>query len=135
MKGKTYQAVQYQHLTAEETRAEMYDADMAQYAANLLTMLRNKVKKKVEEQPNEKCFLITYSLKKGINKFKEKGSESATSEMQQLHDRDCWHPIHISTLSQSEKKKALESLIFLVEKKTAESKPATAQTAASSAIG
>ncbi len=35
-----------------------------------------------------------------------------------VHDRDCWKPIDVSTMSAQERKKALESLIFLVEKKS-----------------
>ena len=38
--------------------------------------------------------------------------------MKQLHDRDCWKPIKLKDLSKSEKNKALESLLFLVEKKS-----------------
>ena len=37
--------------------------------------------------------------------------------MKQLHDRSCWKPISVQTLTPTERKKALESLIFLVEKK------------------
>ena len=44
--------------------------------------------------------------------------DSAKSEMQQLHDRECWTPISVESMTQKEKSKALESLIFLVEKKS-----------------
>ena len=37
--------------------------------------------------------------------------------MKQLHDRSCWKPIRLEDLTPSERRKALESLIFLVEKK------------------
>ena len=37
--------------------------------------------------------------------------------MKQLHDRGCWQPIDVSTMTPTEKAKALESLIFLVEEK------------------
>ena len=37
--------------------------------------------------------------------------------MKQLHDRTCWQPIKVDTMTPTEKTKALESLIFLVEKK------------------
>ena len=39
-------------------------------------------------------------------------------EMKQLHDRDCFGPIDISTLTPLERKRALESFMFLVEKKS-----------------
>ena len=38
--------------------------------------------------------------------------------MKQLHDQDCWTPIKLQTPSPTERKKALESLTFLVEKKS-----------------
>ena len=64
-----------------------------------------------------KNFLVTYSLNKGLKKFKQKGFDAAKGEMKQLHDRSCWKPIDVSTMTPTEKAKALESLIFLVEKK------------------
>ena len=62
-------------------------------------------------------FITTYSLKTGINKFGKNGVEAAKSEMQQLHDRKCFIPIAKEELSALEKKRALESLIFLTEKR------------------
>ena len=42
--------------------------------------------------------------------------------MAQLHDRECFKPIHKHALSNIEKKRALELLIFLTEKKSGELK-------------
>ena len=115
MTGQTYShSTPQMHLMVPENEASEYGTDAAQYAANLLHMLRYKhsVQKKAHQ------FLITYSLQKGIKKFGTKGYQSALNEMKQLHDRDCWTPIKLQSLSKSERKKALESLIFLVEKKS-----------------
>jgi len=117
MKGRSHGDVQYQHLIVEDSEATEYEPEIAQYAANLMTVLRHKVQRRQVARKGN-CFLVNYSLKKGIEKFGDKGYESAKSEMQQLHDRECWTPIHISTMSPTEKRKALESLIFLVEKKS-----------------
>mgnify|MGYP001790741643 FL=1 len=73
--------------------------------------------RKVARKKRHKSFLVTYSLTKGIKKFKKKGYDAAKGEMKQLHDRSCWQPIDVSTMTPTEKAKALESLIFLVEKK------------------
>ena len=62
--------------------------------------------------------LMARLLSQGIDKFKQKGYDSAKNKMKQLHDRDCWKPISIQGMSKTEKAKALESLIFLVEKKS-----------------
>ena len=102
MTGQTHNERQmFQGLTVDESQATEYTKDVAQYAAN---------------------FLVTYSLKQGLKKYQDKGYKSAKKEMQQLHDRRCWNPIDVSTLTPTEREKALESLIFLVEKKSGEIK-------------
>ena len=117
MKGQSHDQV---HLQINESEATEYETDVAQYAVNLLMQMRDctNTSKPWTRSSTWKNFLITYSLKKGIEKFKERGYESARKEMQQLHDRSCWYPIHLKDLSNAERKKALESLIFLVEKKS-----------------
>ena len=59
----------------------------------------------------------TYSLNKGIQRFGKKGRDAAFEEMKQLNDREVFETIDVSKLSVKEKRQALESLIFLVEKK------------------
>jgi hypothetical protein len=97
-----------------EEEGTHYEYDFAVYAVHLLTALKERVVETDKLYSN----LITYSLQKGIKKFGRAGFDSAKGEMQQLHDRECWQPIKVETMSASEKKKALESLIFLVEKKS-----------------
>ena len=43
--------------------------------------------------------------------------------MLQLHQRTAFTPLYVNELTAEEKKRALESLIFLVEKKMVASKP------------
>ena len=59
-----------------------------------------------------------YIVQKGLKLFGQKGREAAASEMGQLHNRECFHPIHVSDMSASEKSKAQEALMFLSEKKS-----------------
>ena len=59
----------------------------------------------------------TFSLKKGIKKFGERGVAAALTEMEQLHQRDCWKPRKVEDLTPEQKKKALDSLLFLTEKR------------------
>ena len=104
------------HLQVKEEDATPYDKELAHCAVNLLSAFKSRsVWKKTNRQHSH---LVTYSLQKGLKKFGRAGFDSAKSEMQQLHDRDCWKPISVHSMSSSEKKKALESLIFLVEKKS-----------------
>ena len=66
--------------------------------------------------------IVTYSLQKGIKKFGQRGRDSAFKEMKQMKDRDCFEPIHKSSLNETERKRVMESLIFLTEKKSGEIK-------------
>jgi hypothetical protein len=62
-------------------------------------------------------FLQTYSLKQGIKKFGKQGIEAVHKEMKQIHDRVVFEPISIKEMTKLEKKRAMESLILLTEKR------------------
>jgi len=47
----------------------------------------------------------------------KQGRKAALSEMKQLHDWEYSKPINVKDMTKSEKHKAIESLLFLVEKK------------------
>ena len=51
-------------------------------------------------------FAQQYSLKRGIKKSGGRPKSSATSEANQLYQRDCWKPIQIKDLTRSERIKA-----------------------------
>ena len=61
--------------------------------------------------------IVTYSLKAGINKFGTEAKASAHKEMKQLHDRSCFQSVHKCLLNKSERQRAMESLLFLTEKR------------------
>ena len=63
------------------------------------------------------CNVQTFSLKQGIKKFGERGKQAAMKELRQLHDRVVFEPVDVSTLTSDDKQKAMESLIFLAEKR------------------
>jgi hypothetical protein len=62
-------------------------------------------------------FAETFSLKRGLKKFGERGHTAASNEMKQLHQRAVFKPLDISRLSFDEKRKTMRSLIFLTEKR------------------
>ena len=62
-------------------------------------------------------FIQTYSLNKGLKKFGDRGKDAAQKEMKQLHDRVVFEPILIADMTQLERNRAMESLIFLTEKR------------------
>jgi hypothetical protein len=63
------------------------------------------------------AFIEAFGLKKGLKHFGKKGYDAALGEVKQLHDRVVFCPVDISKLTQQETKRAMESLIFLVEKR------------------
>jgi hypothetical protein len=62
-------------------------------------------------------FLQTYSWKQGIKKFGTQGITAVHKEMKQIHDQVVFEPISIEEMTKLEKKRVMESLIFLTEKR------------------
>jgi hypothetical protein len=89
---------------------EEYTPQNARVIATVLSHITNKIE-------THESFAQTFSLKKGIKVFGEKGEEAAYKEMKQLHDRVVFEPIKIHEMTPIERKRAMESLIFLVEKR------------------
>ena len=79
----------------------------------------------VHEKKQGHQFVQTYSLTKGLNEFGEQGRKAAFGEMKQLHDRVVFEPIRVEEMTQLEKRQAMESLIFLVEKRDSRIKART----------
>jgi hypothetical protein len=61
--------------------------------------------------------MTQYSLKKGFNKFPKKAEAAVTKELLQIHMKDTVAPINGAELADEQKKAALESLMFLKEKR------------------
>jgi hypothetical protein len=53
----------------------------------------------------------------GLRKFQKVGEEAVSKELKQLHMRETFTPLHSNDLSDSQKQKSLESLMFLNEKR------------------
>jgi hypothetical protein len=70
-------------------------------------------------------FIQAYGLKRELKHFGEKGYNAAMEEMKQLHKRAVFNPINVHELTQKAKRRALESLIFLVEKRNGRVKART----------
>jgi hypothetical protein len=52
-----------------------------------------------------------------LKKFGQKGSDAATKELKEFHDRVCFEPISVADMSQSEIQKSMEALMLLTEKR------------------
>eukprot|EP00957_Ditylum_brightwellii_P079041 6011857-Ditylum_brightwellii.AAC.1 len=70
------------------------------------------------KEEGQQCqFAQTYGLRKWLNKFGNKGKTAVNKEFGQLHSRNVFEPIHVKDLTLLEKKRAMESLIFLTKKR------------------
>ena len=73
--------------------------------------LHSKCMEHVVEEHRQQ-HVVTYSLKAGI-----KNLATDPEEMKLLHDRSCFRPVHKCSHNKFEKQKAMESLLFLTEKR------------------
>jgi hypothetical protein len=62
-------------------------------------------------------FAQQYMVQRGLKKFGQKGADAATKEMDQLHRRNCFTPIDVASMTQEERRKTVEALMFLTEKR------------------
>jgi hypothetical protein len=69
-------------------------------------------------QPTKK----QYGLKTGLKRFGSRGETAVTKELAQLHTLNCFRPRHPSTLTHTDRRNALSSLMFLTEKRSGEVK-------------
>jgi hypothetical protein len=105
----------WQHLQAREDNTEHYSSESAQIIA--MTMVHYNTELIGINDTQASSFLQTYSLKQGIKKFGEQGIKAVHKEMKQIHDRVVFEPISIEKMTILERKRAMESLIFLTEKR------------------
>jgi hypothetical protein len=80
---KTYDAQMNQTGTVEME----YDLQGAKMFVMLITYLQDKMVVKRQEVHSQ--HVITYSLKRGVNKFGSRPEAAAMKEMQQMLDREC----------------------------------------------
>ena len=62
-----------------------------------------------------RCFTHC-SLQVATNKFGKPAEDAAFKEMKQLHDRIAFNPLNVASMMHKERRKALESLVFVKEK-------------------
>jgi hypothetical protein len=63
------------------------------------------------------AFAQTYSLVKGLKKFGSAREEAVYKEIEQLHNRGCFKPIHIESYGSASRQQVMESIMFLTEKR------------------
>jgi hypothetical protein len=61
-------------------------------------------------------FAQQYIIQRGLKKFGQCGADAATKEMNQLHRRHCFTPIHVASLKPEERHKCVDVLMFIGKK-------------------
>jgi Reverse transcriptase (RNA-dependent DNA polymerase) len=116
---KTYKGISNAQ-TSENNTFTIKDVKEAQVFATVVMIIRERGTATKVKHGHQ--FVETYSLKRAINKFGEDAKQAAQGEMQQLQDRDCFRPISKRELTALERSRAVESLLFVVEKKSGKKK-------------
>lgn len=94
----------HNHLQTQSINPTYYTDEYAKLIATTMTSMNY-------------TFAQKYSLAKGINIFGNRGSKAAYNKMKQLHNQCVFKPINVGKLSTNERRRVMESLIFLTEKK------------------
>ena len=63
------------------------------------------------------AIIQTFSLKKGLKVFGDKGKDAVKSELQQMQDMAVYTPLDPTSLTPEQRKQALSWFMFLVEKR------------------
>ena len=116
MGGKTYTLIIQAETNQDKDKGLVYNHDEVTVLATITTTFNKWMECTDEEQGQQ--YIVTYSLKAGINKFCKQAKASAHREMKQLHDSSCFRPVHKCSLNKSERQRAMESLLFLKRKET-----------------
>ena len=110
MKGQSYSGIEL----CQDDRVE-YDQDMGIVLAKIICTLN-------ERHINRNCKfgiqnVVTHTLNQAIKKWGNIASDAALKEISQLMERKCFVPIHAHSLTEQERKRTMQSLLFLVEKR------------------
>ena len=109
----------HKYVTTHQAHLQTQAIEQTEYLIEMAKVIAQTISKMNYQ------FAQTYSLIKGIKAFGDKGHQAAHNEMKQLHDRIVFKPILIEELTTIEQKCAMESLIFLTDKKDSKIKART----------
>jgi len=92
--------------STDDVNVKQYDVNEANVMARMMTEIY------LHTTSERSSYFQQYTLKNGLKKFGVKGSEAASKELDQLHQRNCFTRINVTP---TEKKKAMNGLMFLTE--------------------
>ena len=91
-----------------------YNSDEAEI---MLMFMQHQITKTANAKITGVCNSQKCNLRKGILTYGNKGKDAVNKELSQLLNRGVFKPINLSELTQVERNKAMNSLIFLTEKR------------------
>ena len=109
-----YNMAMFEHVHNIRTQAvpqEEYDPEIAPVMAMIIMWFRDLISKKGHSHAQQ------YVLNKGLKIFGERGWQAAEKEITQLNMRNCFGPVSVKDLKQSEIAKAVEGIMLLTEKR------------------
>ena len=107
--------LQHLHNRRDADNTEEYSVGTAKVIAYIMIYYAS-ANKRIMSKKRFYQFVQTYSLNKGIKKFGVKGKKAAYKEMWQLHDIIVFTLVRVESLTAQERKRAMESLIFLIKR-------------------
>jgi hypothetical protein len=113
-KGTNYKSKAVSMLVAQE------NARIAKSWCHLITQLspEETLEYTEEEAPVlAAIFAQVYNYSQGLKVFKDRAQQAAFEEMKQLHDRVCFRPINVNTLTSEERRSAMHALMLINEKR------------------
>ena len=102
------------NLVTQAVKAEnksVYSEKTVKVIARAMDEIRGKVMKEGAS------FGQQFYLKKGLDKFGKEGRDAAIKELDQLYRRNCFEPISVKEMTDKERMRAQETLLFLTEKR------------------
>ena len=111
----TTQGQSYSAIEMKDDNTIAYDTEMAIVLAMIICTLNERQANRNIEVGVQN--VVTHTLKQAMKKWGQSATDAALKEMKQLLDRKCFVPIHAHTLSKEERKRVMQSLLFLIEKR------------------
>ena len=103
----------YIHLHLLENNKNIEEYSMSY--AKIIAMVIQYHNEKQLNQKKHVTFPKVYSLKKGLRMFRGNGKRAVNKEIQQLLDQNVFSPVNPYEMTPNERKKSMESLIFLIQ--------------------
>ena len=116
MHKKLLKLEQCHNIVVDASLKEDMETEYSRQEAMVIARFMHDLSTKARAK-DEKCFGQQYIFNEGLKKFGKRGNKAGSKEMDQLRKREVLYSIHVSEMTAEEKKKSVEALMFLTEKR------------------